>query len=174
MTRATYQRDRPGNSRRERAIQKGYMKNARRREKGVYKIWCESNIVKKVAKKKGFSMTDLSVYGIYKEKRKWIVTAMAFYRSWNSSKKRNRRQVSSMEKGDYCVITSDNPKDGIPIFEKATKKEALKEIGAKSSEKVKSGMYVIRTKHKPNFTTEEVPKKDFQKAKRKSYICSSS
>jgi len=173
--RATYQRDSGARSRQQRAIQKGLERNASRSERNKYLIEVNKKIVRKVAEKKPqFSQDDLPIYGIYKKNNKWMITAMAFYRTWNSSTTRYRRATATMKEGDYCVILEHEHSlsDGIKLFEKDTKKKAMKKIKADSSEKITAGAYLVKRKHDPTFTSKEVPQDEYRKARKKAYCYS--
>lgn len=97
------------------------------------------------------NINNFAVYGIFKDCSKWKLTLMSFYRS-RGKVASGRGRHTKTEVIDRRLLTKDKPKKGIIIEEFNTKKEAVKETGADSSEKVEKGEYLIRPKHNPSTT----------------------
>lgn len=110
----------------------------------LYKITVRKSVANKV--KNG------AVYGLYKEKSKWFLTAMAVRRTVERLVSDRRGGTSSEIVDEFAVTKRPNnqnphPRDGLVLSSHSTKKEALKKVSAEKSKKVNTGEYIVFPKH---------------------------
>jgi hypothetical protein len=114
-------------------------------EQNIYKISVKSNVVSKARQSSG-----LGVFGLYKEKSKWHLTALAVERTREKLVSDRRGGVES-EVVDQLVVTPDgysefaSPARGLPLGTFETKKQAMNELNVGGSTRITAGSYIITT-----------------------------
>jgi len=115
----------------------------RNRESNVYTITVRDSIVSDFRTDK-----QVGVFGIYKKNDEWHLTALAVQRSKERLVSDRQGAVRSEVIDRLLVIPQYNsnlrPYDGLHLGTFDKKKDAMKEINADSSTRIKSGQYVVK------------------------------
>lgn len=153
-------RSRGGFTRQERMSKKVREENAYLREQGLTRVrFSTAPISAHTDDAMRGDANDYAVYGVYNDGSEWVLTGLSatsyYVKASDGSSKDKDKYVGVGTHGDV------RPQDGVPIKRFDTKKAALRYVSADGSERVESGVYLVRPEHDPRTRREKVDKDAF-------------
>lgn len=119
-------------------------RKTRNMEQGVRRISVDAAICETCGR---WDTDELATYGIYKDDGEWILTAMAIKRTREKmvSDRQGGVQSETVYKGVVMPFRGElSPEDGLKLGTFDTKKAAMREVHADTSERIDGGRYVVR------------------------------